>query len=245
MATNPGSLLAEQFDDLDQQREADRLGMWIFLATELLLFGGLFTGYFAYRAWYAYDFEAASRHLNVLIGAINTVVLLASSLTMALAVHAARSPSPYPLPRGGEGRVRESGRRLPLFLALTALLGLAFLVFKAVEYYTDYRDNLVPGTSHFDPAEWTSLEPPVNPARVQLFLMFYYIMTGIHAVHLTVGIGLVGWLLARAVRGPIPPEGYAPVEVIGLYWHFVDIVWIFLLPLLYLSGRHSLQDLHF
>jgi cytochrome c oxidase subunit 3 len=229
MSSNPGSLLAEQFDDLDQQRGAGRLGMWIFLATELMLFGGMFTGYFAYRCWYAYDFEAASRHLNVLIGAINTVVLLASSLTMALSVHAARVGS----------------RRLPLYLALTAALGVTFLVFKAIEYYTDYRDNLVPGTTHFDPAEWTALDPPVSPARVELFLMFYYIMTGIHAVHLTVGIGLVCWLWARAVQHLIPPEGYMPVENIGLYWHFVDIVWIFLLPLLYLIGRHSLDDLHF
>src|SRR5262249_46833212 len=151
MASNAGSLLAEQFDDLQQQREAGRLGMWIFLATELLLFGGLFTGYFAYRCWYSYDFEAASGHLNVLIGAINTVVLLATRLPRALAVHGARV-----------------GGRLPLFRGQPAALGLAFLVFRGIEYYTAYRDTLVPGTSHFDPAEWSSMDPPANPARVEL-----------------------------------------------------------------------------
>ncbi len=221
---------AEQFDDLEQQHGAARLGMWVFLATEMLLFGGLFTAYFAYRTWYARDFEAGGEHLNVLIGGINTVVLLTSSLTMALSVHAAETGQ---------------GRRLVWCLALTALLGAAFLGLKAYEYYTDYRDNLVPHTTHFRAEEWTRLTPPADPNRVALFLMFYYIMTGIHAVHLTVGIGLVGYLIAAAARGRVPPDRAVSVEVIGLYWHFVDVVWIFLLPILYLTGTHALSDLHF
>ncbi len=229
MATDVPAL-AEQFDDLEQQHGADRLGMWVFLTTELLLFGALFAGYFAYRTWYAYDFEAGGEHLNVLIGGINTVVLLGSSLTMALSVHAA-----------------EAGKRRALVwnLSLTAALGAAFLAFKAYEYYTDYRDNLVPMTTHFHLDEWTSLNPPADPSRVALFLSFYYIMTGLHAVHLTIGIGLVGWLIHAAVRGRIPPDRAVRVEVIGLYWHFVDLVWIFLLPILYLTGTHTISDLHF
>jgi len=228
MTSNAESLVADQFDDMEQQLDADRMGMWLFLATELLLFGGMFTGYAAYRWWYPNDFEAVSRHLNLPIGMINTLVLLASSFTMAMAVRASRV-----------------GRHLPLFLILTAALGISFLVLKGVEYYIDYQENLVPGTSHFDPSEWTQLDPPASPARVQLVLLFYYIMTGIHAIHLLVAIGLVAWLTIEACRGRILPEKYAPVDVIGLYWHFVDIIWIFLLPLLYLIGGRTLADLHY
>lgn len=223
MATKPAALW-HHFDDLAHQQQANTLGMWVFLATELLIFGALFTGYTAYRASYPGAFEEASSHLNVLIGAINTVVLLTSSLTMALSVWAV-----------------QMGRRRMLVtcLALTALLGTTFMVFKAVEYYTDYVDRLVPGLA-FDPAEWRH-----NPAHVQLFLIFYYVMTGLHAVHLTFGIGVVTYLAVQSGRGRYGPDYYAPVEMWGLYWHFVDIVWIFLLPLLYLIGRHSLADLHF
>jgi cytochrome c oxidase subunit 3 len=224
------AVLQDQFDDLEQQRKADTLGMWLFLATEVLIFGGLIAGYFAYRCWYSHDFEAVSGKLNVLIGGVNTLVLLTSSLTMALSVHFAR---------GGR---REA---LTLCLVLTALLGTAFMVLKGVEYYSDYRDGLVPRTERFRPEEWTRMDPPVSPARVELFLMFYYVMTGLHAVHLTVGIGLVLWLAVRAWRGGIPAGRYMDVDITGLYWHFVDVVWIFLLPLLYLIGTHSLSDVHF
>ena len=223
-------VVAEQFDDLRQQQEADVLGMWAFLATELLIFGGLFTGYFAYRCWYPRAFEAGSSRLNVLIGGTNTIILLTSSLTMALAVYAAR--------RGWRNLLTAS-------LGLTALLGAAFLGVKAYEYYEDYREFLVPGTSHFRPEEWATTEPPADPRHVKLFLMFYYVMTGLHAVHLLIGIGLIGWLLLGSLRGKYLREHYATVDVIGLYWHFVDVVWIFLLPLLYLSGHHEIGDLHF
>jgi cytochrome c oxidase subunit 3 len=225
----PPGPLAHHFDNIEQQREAQTLGMWVFLATEVLVFGALFAGYSAYRAQFPTDFEAASAKLNVLIGAVNTLVLLTSSLTMALSVHATRA-----------GRQR----MLVTCLVLTALLGTAFMGFKAVEYYDDYKDNLVPGLK-FDPQEWTRESPPADPQRVQLMLMFYYVMTGLHAVHLMIGIGLLVWLIVRAWRGSLTPAHYIPVEVVGLYWHFVDVIWIFLLPLLYLTGRHSFTDLHF
>lgn len=227
MSREAGSALWHHFDDLAHQREANTLGMWLFLATEVLVFGGLFTGYTVYRILYQPSFEEASRHLNLVIAAANTVVLLASSLTMALAVRAA-----------------QLGRRRVLvwFLIVTALLGTAFLGLKAVEYAADYRERLVPGLA-FDPAEWR--RGAVNPAHVQLFLVFYYVLTGLHAVHLTVGIAVLAVLAVMARRGAFAPEYYAPVESWGLYWHFVDVVWIFLLPLLYLIGTHSWAHLHF
>jgi cytochrome c oxidase subunit 3 len=221
----PRRRLAHQFDDIGQQREAESLGMWAFLATEVLFFGAIFTGYFSYRVTYSADFEAASGKLNILIGAVNTVVLLGSSLTMALAVHAAQT--------GWQ-------RMLVWCLVGTALLGTLFMVFKAVEYSLDYYDKLVPVLA-FDDKEWTNPAPPeapVNPRHVELFLMFYYILTGLHALHLTVGIGVLVVFIILAARGRFGPEHYSPVEVAGLYWHFIDIVWIFLLPLLYLIGTH-------
>ena len=213
--------LAHHFESLEQQRETGRLGMWIFLGTELMVFAGMFTGYAVYRAAYPQAFEVASQHLNVLIGGINTIVLLTSSLTMALAVHAAQL-----------GRQRS----VVGFLIATSALGGVFLALKAVEYYLDYRENLVPGLA-FDPEEWPSRG--VRPEQVQLFLLFYYIMTGIHALHLTVGIAILLILALMAARGAFPSENYTPVEVSGLYWHFVDVVWIFLLPLLYLVGTRA------
>jgi cytochrome c oxidase subunit 3 len=214
--------LAHHFDNLDQQREAGRFGMWAFLSSELMVFGGLFTGYVAYRVAYPLAFEEASRHLNLLIGGINTVVLLTSSLTMALAVHAAQTGQQ---------------RRLVNLLLVTALLGTAFMGLKTVEYLQDYRENLVPGLA-FQPSEWH--ERGVNPQQVQLFLMCYYIMTGLHALHLIIGVILLLIVAYHARHGAYVPEHYAPVELTGLYWHFVDLVWLFLLPLLYLVGtRHS------
>jgi cytochrome c oxidase subunit 3 len=213
------AILAHQFDTLPQQREAQLTGMWIFLATEVLVFGALFTGYAAYRAQYPEAFAAASGRLNLLIGGVNTIVLLTSSLTMVLAVHATQV---------GKRRAQVA------CLLLTALLGTAFMGLKAVEYYSDYRERLVPVLA-FDPQEWLA----VGPSQVQLFLMFYYIMTGLHALHLTIGIGLLAVQALLAGRGHFPPENYMPVELAGLYWHFVDVIWIFLLPLLYLVGTRG------
>ncbi|HTU92387.1 MAG TPA: cytochrome c oxidase subunit 3 [Gemmataceae bacterium] len=231
MSTNH-SILAHHFADLDQQRETETFGMWLFLSTEILIFGAVFTCYTVYRLRYPHDFEAASAKLNVLIGSINTIVLLSSSLTMALSVHATRV-----------------GRQQMLLtcLLLTILLGGTFLGLKVLEYYKDYKDNLVPVLA-FKPEEWTQVQGeqgPVQPQRVELMLVFYYVMTGLHAVHMIVGMGLLIWLVVEARKGLLTTVRYMPVEVVGLYWHFVDIVWIFLLPLLYLTGTHHAADLHF
>ncbi len=213
--------LWHHFDSLDHQADSNLLGMWVFLATELLVFGALFTGYSAYRWRYPAGFEAGSRHLNLLIGGVNTVVLLTSSLTMALAVRAA-----------------SQGRQALLvrLLLATLFLGSAFLGLKAVEYRQDYLERLVPGLA-FDRGAWQELH--VNPNHVQLFLIFYYVMTGIHALHLTIGIGVLGILTLKASRGHFTPQYSAPVEMWGLYWHFVDIIWLFLLPLLYLVSTRT------
>jgi cytochrome c oxidase subunit III len=212
------SALAAHFDTLEQQHEAGSYGMWIFLARELMIFGALFTGYSAYRAEYPQAFAAASRELNLLIAAVNTVVLLSSSLTMVLAVHAVQT-----------GRQRN----LKVYLIYTILLGTLFMLFKALEYYLDYRQNLVPGLA-FHADDWSARG--VRPEHVQLFLLFYFLMTLLHAIHLTVGIVVLTVLTIGAHRGWFSPTHHAPVELAGLYWHFVDIIWIFLLPLLYLVG---------
>jgi cytochrome c oxidase subunit 3 len=203
------------FEDLEQQHEASWLGMWVFLATEVMFFGGMFACYFVYRHWYLQAFASASNQLDVLLGGINTAVLICSSFTMALAVHSA-----------------ETGRRKPLvvFLLLTIVLGLVFLGIKFYEYHTKFEEHLVPGSSfRFE-------ESLARPAEI--FFSFYFAMTGMHAVHMIVGIGLLTALIFRARRDRFSPIYHTPVELTGLYWHFVDIVWIFLFPLLYLLGRH-------
>jgi len=222
-----GGVLEEQFRDLEQQHHTAVLGMWVFLATEVMFFGTLFLAVAVYRYLYPAAFECASAQLNWVIGGINTIVLLVSSLTIVLAVHYA-----------------EHGQcdRIVLFLALTAALGACFLGFKAVEYYIDYRENLIPGW-RFDPDEWVTergLRPDQVP-HVELFLLLYWIMTGFHALHVIIGIGAVLVMLVLARRDHFSPVYYTPVDVTALYWHFVDIVWIFLLPMLYLLGTHHLQ----
>jgi cytochrome c oxidase subunit III len=215
--------LAHQFRDLDQQRQAGTLGMWIFLTSELMFFGGLFLGYTVYRLQYPAEFAAASSRLNLVLGGINTIVLLTSSLTMALAVHFARLD-----------------RRSACIgcLTLTAMLGAAFLVVKGFEYRADYDDLLMPGVA-FDDAEWSVLG--LRPERVRLFLIFYYAMTGVHALHLAIGIGAVAIVASLAAARRFSATHHAPIEIAGLYWHFVDILWIFLLPLLYLIGPRTLS----
>jgi len=222
--------LAHHFENLEQQREAATLGMWLFLATELLLFGGLFLGYTVYRHAYPNEWAAASHELSVVIGGINTIVLLTSSLTMALAVHAAQTGK---------------NKRLLLCLGLTAALGATFLGIKACEYYIDYQEGLVPQLNFKSQADWTKageeMHPPrpVDGQKVKLFYMFYYIMTGIHAVHLIIGIGIMLVLMLLVRRNVFTPLYYDPIEVGGLYWHFVDVIWIFLLPLLYLVSSRG------
>ncbi|HEV8336644.1 MAG TPA: cytochrome c oxidase subunit 3 family protein [Candidatus Polarisedimenticolia bacterium] len=240
----PKTAHAHQFEDAGQQREAVTLGMWVFLVTEILFFGGLFLAYAVYRWSFPAAFTLASRHLDVLLGGVNTVVLIGSSLTMAFAVHAA-----------------QTGRRraLSLFLLLTMLLGGVFLGIKAVEYHAKFVERLIPGASfmmseenapaHFDPATDPAIAagvPSVDPGaeadlqrHAQIFFSLYFAMTGMHALHMVIGLGLLTWLLFGAARGRFRPGADAPVEIVGLYWHFVDIIWIFLFPLLYLIGRHA------
>jgi cytochrome c oxidase subunit 3 len=216
--------LQHQFENLEQQHEVASLGMWAFLATEVMFFGALFVGLSAYRHVYPVSFEKGSEHLKWQIGAINTIVLLCSSFTMVMAVHNARL-----------------GRRQPVvgYLIATALMGVLFLVFKGFEYYTDYQEWLIPGW-RFRPEEWNEIG--ANPNEVQLFFIFYWVMTSLHGLHVTIGIAVVLIMALLAHRGRFSAEYYSPVDVTGLYWHFVDIVWIFLLPMLYLMGRHHLYS---
>ena len=215
-ATLHDPALKHHFDDLGQQKEAATLGMWLFLATEVLFFGGLFAAYLLYRVWYPDVFGEASRTLDITLGSVNTLVLIGSSLTMALAVHAAAT---------GERRT------LMIFLVLTMVLGAVFLGIKGVEYYDKIVHHHVPGPSfHF--------EGPA-PERAQIFFSLYFAMTGLHALHMVIGLGIMATILWMAWRGRFSATWSTPVEISGLYWHFVDIIWIFLFPLLYLVDRHS------
>lgn len=196
-----------------QQLEASILGMWVFLVTEVMFFGGLFMAYLLYRNMYPDAWLAGSNELNEMLGGINTLVLIVSSLTMALAVRAA-----------------QVGARMAQIanLILTIIFGTIFLVVKYFEYKAKFDHHLVPG-AHFDAAR--------EPAQ-QLFFSLYFMMTGIHALHMVVGIVLLFIILRMAWKNQFNADYFAPVEVTGLYWHFVDIVWIFLFPLLYLIGKH-------
>ncbi len=209
------STLAHQFDDAEQQLEASNLGMWAFLATEILFFGGLFAAYAVYRSSYPDAFAAASNRLDIFLGTVNTAVLIGSSLTMALAVFAAHSAGP---------------RRQVVFLIATLLLGLVFLGIKSVEYGHKFHEHLFPGVGfQFSGAD---------TGNAKIFFSLYFAMTGMHALHMIIGAGLLVVITVQAWRGRFSQHYYTPVEMVGLYWHFVDIVWIFLFPLLYLIGRH-------
>jgi cytochrome c oxidase subunit III len=206
--------LGHQFDDVEQQHESAALGMWIFLATEVMFFGGMFLGYAVYRGAYSRAYAEASRHLDILLGAINTAVLLSSSLTMALAVRAAQL--------GGR-------RTIVLFLIATIALGAVFLGIKSIEYYHKYEEHLIPGP-HF---EFSAQ----NKNHAQLFFSFYFVMTGMHALHMVIGIAIMLVIILLTLKRRFSAEYYFPIEMTGLYWHFVDIVWVFLFPLLYLVDR--------
>jgi cytochrome c oxidase subunit 3 len=209
--------LQHHFDNMAQQAEASTLGMWIFLVTEVMFFGGLFMAYLLYRWANPIAFQEASYHLNIWLGGTNTAVLIFSSLTMALAVRAAQTSRP--------------AKTQVMWLVLTMILGTAFLGIKAVEYTGKFREGIIPGPN-FNAAIWE------NPAGVEMFYSIYYAMTGLHALHMIIGIGLMLVITWMAWRRTFDAKYYTPVEVAGLYWHFVDIVWIFLFPLLYLIGRH-------
>jgi cytochrome c oxidase subunit 3 len=208
--------LQHHFDTMPQQAEASTLGMWVFLVTEIMFFGGLFMAYLLYRSQSPQGFAEASNHLNVLWGAANTVVLIVSSLTMALAVRAAQTSAPP--------------KTQVAWLVATMILGAAFLGVKVIEYSDKFTHHLVPGPNFQWPGQYA--------APAEQFYSLYFCMTGLHAVHMIIGIGIMLVITFMAWRRQFDSTYYTPVEVAGLYWHFVDIVWIFLFPLLYLIGYH-------
>ena len=212
--------LAHHFDDLPQQHAAGELGMWIFLCTEVMFFGGLFLAYTIYRNQDEAAFAAASHELDLFWGTVNTVVLLTSSLTMALAVRSAES-------------LRR--KELMALLAATVVLGSVFIGIKGMEYHHKYLHQLMPLGGL--PFVW---EGP-SAGHAEMFFNLYFLMTGLHAVHMIIGLGIMSVMLWLSWRGTITKDYYNPVEIAGLYWHFVDIVWIFLFPLLYLLGRHGIH----
>lgn len=203
-----------QFATLAQQGETAQLGIWVFLATEVMFFGAVLFAYAVLRHYYPAGFAEAGRETKIVIGSVNTAVLLTSSATMAWAVHAA-----------------EQGHRrlLTALLAMTIAFGLLFMVLKGVEYSEEYEEHLVPGLNF--------VSHSVHARTIELFYFLYFVLTGIHAVHLTIGLCIVGVMMKRAWQGAFSPTYYAPVEITGYYWHFVDVLWIFLYPLIYLNGR--------
>ncbi len=210
-ATHSHPALAHHFRNLPDQKEAATLGMWVFIAQEVMFFGGLFLAYTIYRALYPRAFAEAAHHLDWKLGAFNTAVLIGSSLTMALAVHAAAL-----------GHRKKIVRNL----LLTIALGAVFLGVKVVEYADKFEHHLVPGPGfRFDGSD---------PRAAQVFYSLYFAMTGLHALHMIIGIPIIAIIALLARKGRYSPAYHTPVEMTGLYWHFVDIVWIFLFPLLYL-----------
>jgi cytochrome c oxidase subunit 3 len=215
------------FETEQQQREAGSFGMWLFLLTEIMFFGGMFFAYLLYRNWYNPAFIAASHQLSITLGAINTAILISSGFFMALGVWAAET---------------RKKNLLVLFLVLTTIFGFAFLGIKTVEYKEKYEKHHIPG-ANFDVSEFVNPaahglhETPLAPdmaQKTQIFFFLYFAMTGMHALHMIIGLVLLFWLTWRAYRGEFSSGYVAPIENFGLYWHFVDIVWIFLFPLLYL-----------
>jgi cytochrome c oxidase subunit 3 len=222
------------FETVEQQREAGSFGMWLFLLTEIMFFGGMFFAYLLYRNWYYDAFASASETLSIQIGTVNTAILITSGFFMALGVWAAEM---------------RKQKMLVWTLILTTVFGLAFLGFKYDEYHTKYVEHHIPGAS-FDisdfvnPAAHGIHENPLPPdmaQRTQIFFFLYFAMTGMHALHMIIGIFILLWLIRRAQRGDFSSGYVAPIENFGLYWHFVDIIWLFLYPLLYLINRHPLH----
>jgi cytochrome c oxidase subunit 3 len=205
---------AAQFVDLRQQHEVAELGIWVFLATEVLFFGGLILAYCVYRIGDPAGFAEAARHTRILIGTANTAVLLTSSFLVAWAVTAARL---------------NAGRLAAILLWAAALLGLAFLAFKGVEYKLEYDEHLLPGL------DFAATGP--HATAVFLFFSLYFVATGLHALHVAIGIAALSIIGLRANRNAYSAQYHAPITVAGLYWHFVDVIWIFLFALIYLPGR--------
>jgi cytochrome c oxidase subunit 3 len=209
--------LRHHFATSAQQMDSAMLGMWTFLITEVLFFGGMFGAYAVYRNMYHDAFASTSRYMDVVLGGTNTAVLICSSLTMVLAVRAAQL---------------SKRKHLIIFLILTMIFGSIFLGVKAFEYHSKWVEGLVPGL-HW--GAYAAAPQYQHPAQLLFFL--YFCMTGMHAIHMIVGLGLLTYLLVQSIRDQFNEHYFAPVEMIGLYWHFVDVVWIFLFPLLYLIGQ--------
>ena len=218
--------LQHHFESLGQQLEASTLGMWMFLVTEIMFFGGLFTAYMIYRIWYPDAWAAASASLDIQLGLINTIVLIGSSVTMAMAV------------RGGQMGFQ---RATVYWLIATLILGATFLGIKAIEYADKFKHHHVPGMPDF----FFAGVPADTALHTQIFFSLYFVMTGLHALHMIIGFGIMGTITWNAAKGAYSKEWNTPIEMAGLYWHFVDIVWIFLFPLLYLVDRvHPLVGAH-
>jgi cytochrome c oxidase subunit 3 len=203
--------LQHHFTTSEQQADAGKIGMWLFLVTEILLFGGLFVGFTIMQSLHREAFVAAHHHLDRTLGFINTIVLLCSSYTMVMAVWSARN---------------ERRRRLIVFLLLTIAFAGVFLGIKYVEYSHKFHEGLLPGRFYHHAGDTVSGQ--------FMFFSFYFMMTGLHGLHILGGIGAIAWVLRRAIRGDFSRKYYTPVDLVGLYWHLVDLIWIYLFPLLYL-----------
>ncbi len=212
-ALSPQFRVAHHFDSAEAQFEANKLGVWLFLVTEILLFGGMFLAFAVFRSWHFEAFVEAHHHLDKVLGSVNTVALITSSFTMALAVRAAQ---------------RGAKRETVALLAATVALALVFLAIKFFEYRQKFEHGLLPG-------RFFTAEGFAHP-EARIFFGVYFMMTGIHGLHVVIGMGLIGWVLMRARRGEFTSRYYSPVEGVGLYWHLVDMIWIYLFPLLYLVG---------
>ncbi len=210
-ATHSNSHLQHHFVDSDQQFDSAKLGMWLFLVTEILFFGGLFVAYIVYRAWNPELFTMAATQLDTVMGGINTLVLIGSSLTMALAIRAAQTDNP-------SASIK--------YLASTVALAFVFMVIKYFEYTHKFELGIYPGEAY----SFTGIDHP----KAHIFFSIYYMMTGLHGIHVIIGIGIITWLIIKTRNGAFNSSYYTPVEITGLYWHLVDIIWIFLFPLLYL-----------
>jgi cytochrome c oxidase subunit 3 len=211
---SPQYHVAHHFDSADQQFESNRMGVWLFLVTEILFFGGLFCAFAVFRSWYLPGFLEAHHHLDKVMGAINTLVLITSSLTMALAV------------RSSQVGNKSATTKL---LAFTIFCAFIFLVVKYFEYSHKFHEGLLPGAAFH-------AEGFTHGAQASIFFAVYFMMTGVHGLHVVIGIGLITWILIRNEKGHFSGRYYSPVENVGLYWHLVDLVWIYLFPLLYLVG---------
>jgi len=217
------SPLQHHFADMEQQRDVASLGMWLFLGTEIMFFGGMFAAYLIYRRLYYNEFAIGSRSISIWWGTINTIVLICSSLTVALGVRAA-----------------QMGKRklLVTLMLITMVFGVAFLGIKGYEWYQKFEEHHVPGSSfNIDKLIQEYPDAHLNPGHAQIYFSLYFAMTGLHALHMIVGLGIFSFLTYFAWKGRYTPEYHTPIEIGGLYWHFVDIVWIYLFPLLYLIDR--------